>query len=161
MPCRGNPLTFFAYMGFFLIGITGIGICIGTICRNMLQAILLSFVVWFAGIFPAGIVTPIENMKPFLQKIGQGIPTTHFNIAANGIMQKGLGFAVLWPEAVKLIGIGAVFMMVGCFSPGDSSGSKQENGEFPYQKEDMYHHEGRVSCPRPAVFSRGIKENLS
>jgi ABC-2 type transport system permease protein len=115
MPCRGNPLTFFAYMGFFLIGITGIGICVGTICRNMLQAILLSFMVWFALIFPAGIVTPVENMKPFLQKIAQGIPTTHFNIAANGIIQKGLGFAVLWPEAVKLLGIGAVFMMLGCF----------------------------------------------
>ena len=88
--------------GVFLIGITGIGICIGTICRNMLQAILLSFVVWFAGIFPAGI-TPVTNMKPFLQKIAQGVPTTHFNIAANGIMQKGLGFAVLWPEAVKVV----------------------------------------------------------
>ena len=114
MPCRGNPLTFFAYMGFFLIGMTGIGICIGTICRNMLQAILLSFVVWFALIFPAGI-TPVTNMKPFLQKIAQGVPTTHFNIAANGIMQKGLGFAVLWPEAVKVVAIGSVFMILGCF----------------------------------------------
>ncbi|MDO8784968.1 MAG: hypothetical protein Q7J12_02005, partial [Syntrophales bacterium] len=77
------------------------------ICRNRLQAILLSFMMWFVGIFPAGIITPVENMRPFLQKMAQGIPTTHFNIAANGIFQKGLGFAVLWPEAVKLVGIGS------------------------------------------------------
>jgi len=115
VPCRGNPLTFFAYMGLFLFSITGIGILVGTICRNMLQAILLSFVIWFVGIFPAGIVTPVENMLPFLQKMAQGIPTTHFMIAANGVFQKGLGFAVLWPEAVKLVAIGSVFMIIGCF----------------------------------------------
>ena len=115
VPCRGNPLTFFAFMWLFLIGSTGLGICVGAICRNMVQAILLSVVVWFAGICPSGIITPLQNLKPFLQKIAQVIPTTHFHIAANGIFQKGLGFAVLWSEAVKLVGIGSAFMAIGCF----------------------------------------------
>jgi len=115
VPCRGNPLTFFAYMGFFLIGTTGIGICIGCICQNMLQAILLSFAVWFPGCCITGIITPLENMSPFLQKIAQVIPTTHFNIAANGIFQKGIGFSVLWPEALKLLGTGTVILAIGCF----------------------------------------------
>jgi len=112
VPCRGNPLTFMAFMGFFLIGTTGIGICVGTICQNMLQTILLSFGIWFGGIFVSGIVTPIENMIPFLTIVGKLMPTTHFNVAANAVIQKGLGFSVLWPEALMLVftGIGLLFI---------------------------------------------------
>jgi ABC-2 type transport system permease protein len=115
VPCKGNPLTFFAYMGFFLIGQSGIGILIGSICKNMLQAILLCFGVWFPSTAMVGILTPIANMPPFMQKIALIWPTTYFNIAANSIFQKAHGFSILWPEAVKLLGIGLVLLAVGCF----------------------------------------------
>lgn len=115
VPFRGNPFILFIFMAFYLIGITGIGIFIGTICKNMLQAILMSFLVWFAGALLAGMITPKENLLPFLQNISQVIPPTHFNIVVVGIFLKGLGFAELWPEAVKLLSTGFVLMMVGCF----------------------------------------------
>ncbi len=114
VPCRGNPAEFLLFMAFFLIGITGIGICIGVFCSNMLQAILLSFAVWFGGIFMAGIVTPIDNYVPVLKSIAQVIPTYHFNIAASGIFQKGVGMAVLWPEALKLVLTGVGLLAIGC-----------------------------------------------
>jgi len=114
VPCRGNPAEFFLFMAFFLIGITGIGICIGVFCSNMLQAILLSFAVWFGGIFTAGIVTPIDNYVPVLKSIAQVIPTYHFNIASSGIFQKGIGISVLWPEALKLLLTGAGLLVIGC-----------------------------------------------
>ena len=115
VPCRGNPLVFFAYMGFFLLAMAGIGVCIGAICQNMLQAILLCFVVFFGIVFVSGILSPLSNMSPFLQKIAQFLPPTHFNIAANAIFQKGVGFSILWPEAVKLVGIGLGFLSIGCY----------------------------------------------
>ncbi len=114
VPCRGNPLTFMVFMGLSLLGTTGIGICVGTLCRNMLQTILLSFGVWFGAVFLSGIVTPLENMMPFLTLVGKLLPTTHFNIAANAIIQKGLGFSVLWPEALKLFLTGIVLFFIGC-----------------------------------------------
>jgi len=114
VPCRGNPLTFFAFMGFFLISTTGIGILIGSICQNMLQAILLSVATMFPLIFLAGVITPLENLPPVLQKIAQFQPLTHFMIAANGIFQKGNGFSVLWPEALKLLIMGGGFLLAGC-----------------------------------------------
>lgn len=113
VPCHGNPLTFLAFMGFFLISMTGVGILIGTICKNMLQAILLCFGVMFPAVSVTGIITPVENMLPLFQKIAPILPPTHFMIAANGIFQKGNGFSILWPEALKLIGIGAVLLFVG------------------------------------------------
>ena len=115
VPCRGNPLTFFAFMGFFLISTTGIGILIGSICQNMLQAILLSVATVFPNLFLGGVMTPLENMPPALQKVAQIFPMTHFMIAANGIFQKGNGFSILWPEALKLVGMGIGLLMLGCF----------------------------------------------
>jgi len=49
-----------------------------------------------------------------LQKIAQFQPLTHFMIAANGIFQKGNGFSVLWPEALKLLIMGGGFLLAGC-----------------------------------------------
>ncbi len=114
VPMRGNPLTFFAFMGFFVLGAAGIGIMIGSVCNNTLQAILLSVGSIFPCEFVGGAMTPLENLPPLLQKMGQCLPFTHFMIAANGIFQKGNGFAILWPEALKLLGMGVGFMLVGC-----------------------------------------------
>jgi len=115
VPIKGSVFTFFAFMAFFLVGNIGIGILIGSICANMLQAILLSYMIWFPGVAITGVMLPVENMVPFVQVLGKAMPTTHFMIAANGIFQKGLGFSVLWPEALILLGIGSVLFMAGYF----------------------------------------------
>lgn len=124
VPCRGNPLTFFAFMVFFLISTTGIGILIGSICQNMLQAILLSVATVFPMLFLGGVMTPLENLPPVLQKIAQFQPMSHFMIAANGIFQKGNGFSVLWPEALKLLIMGGAFCWRVVLLPEDSGDSK-------------------------------------
>ncbi len=113
VPVKGSVITFFAFMLFFLIGNVGIGVLVGSICQNMLQAILLSYAVWFPGVAITGLLLPMENMKPFVQFLGNLLPTTHFLIAANGIFQKAIGFAELWPEALILVGTG-----VGLFAAG-------------------------------------------
>ena len=102
-------------MGFFLIGNIGIGVLVGSICVNMLQAILLSYVIWFPGIAITGIIMPVENMTPFMQALASVMPTTHFMVASNGIFQKSNGFAILWPEALILLGIGFGLFMAGYF----------------------------------------------
>jgi len=115
VPCYGNALTFFVFMFFFLVGNVGQGILIGCICDNMLQAILLSFAAWFPGIAMSGMLLPIENMVPFCQALSQVFPATHFMIAANGIFQKDIGFATLWPQAVILMMSGGVLFLIGYF----------------------------------------------
>jgi ABC-2 type transport system permease protein len=115
VPCFGNPLTFFAFMGIFLIGMTGIGICVGVLCKNMLQAILLCFVICLGSVFAAGVLSPLENISSFFQAIAKFNPTTYFNIAGNGIFQKGVGFSILWPEALKILGIGTGLFSLGCY----------------------------------------------
>jgi ABC-2 type transport system permease protein len=115
VPCKGSPFTFFAYMAFFLIGNIGIGILVGSICSNMLQAILLSYLIWFPGIAITGVIMPVENMPPFMQALGKAMPTTHFMVASNSIFQKAAGFAILWREAVLLLSVGAALFITGYY----------------------------------------------
>ena len=115
VPCKGNVFVFFAYMAFFLIGNIGIGVLVGSLCVNMLQAILLSYVIWFPGIALTGMIMPVENMIPFCQWLAKLMPTTYFMVASNAIFQKSAGFAVLWKEAVILLGIGFVLFFAGCY----------------------------------------------
>jgi len=115
VPVKGSVITFFCYMGFFLIGNVGIGVLVGSLCQNMLQAILLSYAVWFPGVAITGLLLPLENMEPWTQSLGKLLPTTHFLIATNGIFQKAIGFAELWPEAIILLSTGGVLFMAGYF----------------------------------------------
>jgi len=113
VPCSGSVITFFVFMGLFILSTVGIGIMIGSVSSNMLQAIMLSFGVWFPGVAMSGMITPVENMTPLCQKIGQCLPATHFMVAANGIFQKSIGFAVLWPQALILFSIGVITLLLG------------------------------------------------
>jgi ABC-2 type transport system permease protein len=103
VPLKGSILVFFAFTVLFLSSMIGIGVLIGSICNNMLQTILLSFLIWFPFSFLSGAATPVENMLPAIQVISDILPATHYMIAANAIFQKGLGFSELWPQALNLL----------------------------------------------------------
>ncbi len=102
VPLKGNIFVFFTFTALFLSSMIGLGVFIGSICNNMLQTILLSFLIWFPFSFLSGAATPVENMLPAIQAIAGVIPATHYMIAANAIFQKGLGFSELWPQALNL-----------------------------------------------------------
>lgn len=109
VPLKGSLFVFAVFTTLFLCSMIGIGILLGSICNNMLQTILLSFLIWFPSTFLSGVATPVANMLPAIQSIAGVLPATHYMNAANGIFQKGLGFSELWPQALGL-GISAVLL---------------------------------------------------
>ncbi|MGV8073570.1 MAG: ABC transporter permease [Syntrophobacteraceae bacterium] len=106
VPFVGNPLLFFFFMGIFQMSMSGVGVVIGTVCNNLLQAILLCVGVSFPFFSLMGAFSPVENLSPFLQGLAQIIPTTHLLVIVNGIVLKGSGFSLLWPSGLKIAGIG-------------------------------------------------------
>jgi len=103
VPFKGNILAFLIFQVLFLSSMVGIGILIGTICNNMLQTILLSFLVWFPFSFLSGIITPVENLIPAVRAISDVFPSTHFMDASNAIFQKKeTEFLDLWPQFISL-----------------------------------------------------------
>ena len=63
------------------------------------------------AILLSGFVFPIESMPHFLQLVTYFIPARFFLIALRGIFLKGVGLAVLWPQAIILVIFSTVLMI--------------------------------------------------
>lgn len=57
----------------------------------------------------SGNSTPRESMPELVQTLMLAAPTTHFVTAAQAILYRGAGMAVVWPPFLALAAIGAVF----------------------------------------------------
>ena len=114
LPIRGSfALLYVAGMVCVLSGI-GIGTIIATFTRSQQQAQLMSFFVNPPLSMLSGATTPIEAMPKWMQPLTDMNPVKHFAVLARGVMLKGVGLDVLYPNffallifTVLLVGISA------------------------------------------------------
>jgi ABC-2 type transport system permease protein len=102
VPLRGDLVLFFALSLLVFLSSTGIGVLMATQAKNMQQALLLAFFVLFPMLFLSGTIVPIENMPLVLQYLSLASPLRYYLPIALGILLKGVGLAVLWPQALAL-----------------------------------------------------------
>jgi ABC-2 type transport system permease protein len=111
VPVRGS-LTLFLVLGFFfIVGMLGQGLLISVVTKNQLvatQAGTLSSLL--PSMLLSGMVFPIENMPWPLQLLSRVIPARYLVHALRGILLKGNGFAVLWPDLVAVVLFAAVIV---------------------------------------------------
>ncbi len=111
VPVRGSlVLLYFAGMLCVLAGI-GIGTFIATFTRSQTQAQLMSFFVNPPISMLSGATTPIEGMPYWLQQVSYLNPLRHFSTIARGVLLKGVGFEVLYPNLLALTAF--TFVIVG------------------------------------------------
>jgi ABC-2 type transport system permease protein len=60
----------------------------------------------------SGGTTPRDSMPEIVQSLMTIAPTTHFVNLAQGILYRGAGFDIVWPEFLTLFAIGAAFFGV-------------------------------------------------
>ncbi|MBV8856357.1 MAG: ABC transporter permease [Acidobacteria bacterium] len=102
VPVRGSlVLLYFAGMLCVLAGI-GIGTFIATFTRSQTQAQLMSFFVNPPVSMLSGATTPIEGMPYWLQQVSYLNPLRHFSTIARGVLLKGVGLEVLYPNLLAL-----------------------------------------------------------
>lgn len=104
VPLRGSPFLLLALGLSFLVGMLGQGLLISVITRNQLvatQAGALSALL--PSILLSGMVFPLENMPLVLQLLSRAIPARYLVHALRGVLLKGNGLAVLWPDLVAQI----------------------------------------------------------
>jgi ABC-2 type transport system permease protein len=108
VPVRGS-LTLFLLIGFFfLVGMLGQGLFISVVTKNQLvatQAGTLSSLL--PSLLLSGMVFPVDNMPWPLRLLSRVIPARYLVHALRGILLKGNGLAVLWPDLVA-VGLFAV-----------------------------------------------------
>jgi len=63
-------------------------------------------------IYLSGFAFPIQNMPQVFQWVTYAIPLRYYVVILRGVFLKGVGFSVLWPEALAMTAIGAAILVV-------------------------------------------------
>lgn len=112
VPFRGNFLLFMALSSIFIFVGIGIGIMLATISRSQQQAQLTSFFVTLPVIQLSGAIAPVESMPPLLQHLALLNPLRHYVTITRGLLLKGVGLEVLWPNALALLVFATLLLTV-------------------------------------------------
>ena len=112
VPIEGSTALFLLVTALHLFATTAMGIFMATLTRSMPQFALLMILVLLPLQMLSGGSTPRESMPQLLQHIMLAAPTTHFNMAGQAILFRGAGLAIVWPQLLGLLAIGAVFFGV-------------------------------------------------
>jgi ABC-2 type transport system permease protein len=110
IPFNGSFLTFFLLSVVFMFSILSMGVLIGVFMKTQATALAVSFLlIFFPGFFLTGIFFPIVAMPDIMRLEAMGLPGTHYAYITRGVFLPGVGLEVLWPYAVMLFVLGAVF----------------------------------------------------
>ncbi len=115
VPIRGSAWLLFGSAFLFLVGMLGQGLLISVVTRNQQVATQIGVI---SSMLPtmllSGFMFPVENMPSPLRFIAALLPSRYFITVLRGIMLKGSGFEVLWPNLLAMAAFGAV--MIGLSS---------------------------------------------
>lgn len=110
VPLAGSIPLFLAGTALHLFATTSMGIFLATIARSMPQFGLLLLLVLIPLHMLSGGVTPREAMPDAVQFVMLAAPTTHYTSLAQGILFRGAGLGVVWPQFLALAAIGALLV---------------------------------------------------
>jgi ABC-2 type transport system permease protein len=103
VPLRGSVTLLFATAALFIVGTLAQGILISVLARGQLLASQVAMVSTFLPAFLlSGFMFAIQNMPLPVQVVTYIVPARYFVAIVKGIYLRGVGLAVLWPDAVFL-----------------------------------------------------------
>jgi ABC-2 type transport system permease protein len=112
VPFRGSFPLFLGLSALYLFVGIGIGIMLATLCRTQQQVVLTSFFVNLPLIQLSGAIAPIESMPVALKYLSLLDPLRHYVEIVRGMLLKGVGLEVLWPNAIALFLFATVMLSV-------------------------------------------------
>jgi ABC-2 type transport system permease protein len=104
----GNYFLLLALAGLFVLSSLGLGLLISTVSQTQAQAMQMALFVMLPSIILSGFVFPREGMPHPIRELGLLIPLTYFLQILRGIILKGVGVEVLWPEVLALAAFGLI-----------------------------------------------------
>jgi len=113
VPVRGSLVLLLTLAFGYLLVELGKGLVLSVISKTQHQAFLLVLLVGIMDFMFTGFAAPVESMPQVLQWFATIIPAHHFMTILRGILLKGAGLDVLWPNVLALLILGIV---IGTFS---------------------------------------------
>jgi ABC-2 type transport system permease protein len=108
VPIAGSVPLFLAGTALHLFAATALGIFMATLARSMPQFGMLAVLILLPLQMLSGTFSPRESMPGMVQFAMLAAPTTHFVSLGQAILFRGAGLAVVWPQFLALIVIGAL-----------------------------------------------------
>jgi ABC-2 type transport system permease protein len=113
VPLRGSLAVLALLTLPFMMCTLGLGLLVSTLARTQQQAMMITtFVFMLPQIYLSGFIFPIQNMPPIFQWMTYAIPLRYYVTVLRGVFLKGIGFEVLWPQGLALLGIGLAILTV-------------------------------------------------
>ena len=113
VPVQGALWLIITCSGLLLLSGLGIGLFASTIANTQQEAMLTVWMTLLPSIFLSGFFFPLEAMPKVLQWFATIIPAHHWLTILRGILLKGAGLDVIWPNVLALLILGIV---IGTFS---------------------------------------------
>jgi ABC-2 type transport system permease protein len=113
VPLRGSLALFFVVTTLYIVTLSGLGLFIATVTRNLAQAAMLGILVLAPMIFLSGLWTPPEAMPALMQALSKVSPLYYYMDACYGILLKGAGLDTLGSAVLGIAALGVVFVGVG------------------------------------------------
>ena len=113
VPLRGSPVTLMLLTLPYMLCTLGLGLLISTLARTQQQAMMLAaFVFIMPQMLLSGFAFPIQNMPEVFRALTYLVPLRYYLVILRGVFLKGVGLAVLWPQAASLLALAAVILLV-------------------------------------------------
>lgn len=111
VPLKGGLWLLSALSLLFLVGALALGMLISIVARGQLLASQLALLVTVLPAFLlSGFIFPLDNMPAPIQAVSHIVVARYFVIILRGIYLKDVGLAVLWPQALFLLGFALLML---------------------------------------------------
>ena len=105
VPLRGSLPLLLGLSAMFLLASLSLGLLISTISNTQQESMTLSILILLPSVFLSGFFFPLEAMPYSLQILSHVVPLRYYLIIIRGIVLKGIGLSVLWPEVATVAAI--------------------------------------------------------
>jgi ABC-2 type transport system permease protein len=111
LPMRGSWASLLLAISVFLIGALAFGVLISTLAETQQVAFQVALLTsYLPTLMLSGFIFPISSMPEVLQAITYAVPARYFLTALRGIVLKGVGVSVFWPQLAALAAFAAVVL---------------------------------------------------
>jgi ABC-2 type transport system permease protein len=113
LPMRGSWLLLLASTSLYLVGALGLGLLISSIADTQQVALQVALLASFMPtLMLSGFIFPIAGMPVFLRGVTYVVPARYFLVALRGIVLKGVGLWVVWPQLAALTAYALVVLLL-------------------------------------------------
>ena len=115
VPMRGSFLLFYSTTALYIFAMSGLGLFIATLSKNLAQVMLISFLTMMPILLLSGTWNPPESMPAWEQWLMHLSPLYYYTDMGYTILLKGNTLKDLWSQILNLLILGTTLFTFGTY----------------------------------------------